>query len=112
VTISRPTAVNRRSLIYREFELPLDHCRLTDRKALAEFRRSRQKPRIGRLLEAPREHYKELAAVKLKLQKKKMVVFDLVRKEFVIANRCFDRKYFTQYPYGNAPSAAPRPQSL
>ena len=37
MTISRQTAVNTRSLIYRKFKLPLDHWRLTDPKSLAEF---------------------------------------------------------------------------
>jgi len=38
--ISRQTAVNTRSLIYRKFKLPLDYWRLTDPKALAEFSRT------------------------------------------------------------------------
>jgi hypothetical protein len=40
VTISRQTAINTRSLIYRKFKLPLDHWRLTDPKAPAEFART------------------------------------------------------------------------
>src|SRR5215831_3872151 len=40
VTISRQTAINTPSLIYRKFKLPLDHRRLTDPKAPAEFSRT------------------------------------------------------------------------
>jgi hypothetical protein len=86
VTISRQTALNARSLVYRKFKLPLDQWRLTDPAALAEFSRI-----VRRTADITGVALSEPASPK---QTRERTVtfydtdeFDLYRKNFILRRR-------------------------
>src|ERR1700730_7079930 len=86
VTISRQTAVNTHSLIYRKFKLPLDHWRLTDPKALAEFSRTARRAAdiTGVALAEPgsSKHTRDRSVIFYDTDE-----FDLYRNNFILRKR-------------------------
>ena len=86
MTISRQTALNARSLIYRKFKLPLDHWHLADPQALAEFwriaRRAADVTGVG--LSEPDSPKQTRARTVIFYDTNK---FDLYRNNFVLRKR-------------------------